>query len=549
MVAQSGPIASNRGRGTTRRGRGANPANLHSIDRRVCVTRSRVRNQPQDSSSAVGTISQNVGQETLQQRQAEQSNCQHDLQQQQGEIHQVSADDLLQGNLNAALGAIESANPVVTSANLSILQGSVEVSDPVSDSMPAASVSNVILPCSMSDHSVTNANNPFNTQSGSIVSNAIIAPSTQSCQTMSTSSRFVNSMTDHSMPLMHSMQYNGSLFNNHVVAPSTHASHSVANQSFSQSICTQAMQTGPIFNASATMHGNSMLSNPLHVPTIQSGPSLVNISTSTTVVTQAMPSLNTSTLTTSMYGGSSLSNVQGTQALGIQAGQSLFPTPVMQSLPSVNTSIPIMQTIHSIDPSFQQIQTGFSPLNSVCNPLGSMVPQAMKSKIMNGEYVDFADLLQKRETLDPDQIESGVALSVNENGAIVWKRNKPKHQIVSINTWSSAFLVYSSIYLQRHPSRVQELLKYADIVITAASRFGGWGWRSYDQQFRMRQQSQPSRSWSIIDGELWALYVATSANRAISDRSFHQRRVTTGGSVSSFKAEMHQTKDIQKNNI
>ena len=33
-----------------------------------------------------------------------------------------------------------------------------------------------------------------------------------------------------------------------------------------------------------------------------------------------------------------------------------------------------------------------------------MVPQAMKSKIMNGEYVDFAALLQKRETLDPDQI-------------------------------------------------------------------------------------------------------------------------------------------------
>ena len=84
---------------------------------------------------------------------------------------------------------------------------------------------------------------------------------------------------------------------------------------------------------------------------------------------------------------------------------------------------------------------------------------------MNGEYVDFAALLQKRETLDPDQVESGVALSVNENGAIVWKRNKPKHQIVSINTWTSAFLVYlfillfiKTIFIQRKPSKINSTM-------------------------------------------------------------------------------------------
>ena len=161
---------------------------------------------------------------------------------------------------------------------------------------------------------------------------------------------------------------------------------------------------------------------------------------------------------------------------------------------------------------------------------------------MNGEYVDFATLLQKRETLDPDQVESGVALSVNQDGSIVWKRNKPKTQIVSINTWTSAFLVYSSIYLQRHPSRVQELLKYADIVRTAASRFGGWGWRSYDQQFRMRQQSQPSRSWSIIDGELWALYVVTSTNKTTSDHPFRPRGVNTGGFRQQFQRSVASNK-------
>ncbi len=167
----------------------------------------------------------------------------------------------------------------------------------------------------------------------------------------------------------------------------------------------------------------------------------------------------------------------------------------------------------------QQQQLGFTPLTSVCCPLGINVPQAMKTKIVNGEYVDFSVLLDKSEG-DASQPwkrdeEYGVALSVNEGGQILWKSGKPKRHITSIHAWTSAFLIYSSVYLEAHPHRVQELLKYANVVRTAASRCGNgsFAWRLYDQNFRLRMQAQPQRSWGVIDGELWALYVSAPVRR------------------------------------
>ena len=132
----------------------------------------------------------------------------------------------------------------------------------------------------------------------------------------------------------------------------------------------------------------------------------------------------------------------------------------------------------------------------------------MKTKIVNGEYVDFAVLLEKSESCKQQDIEDaddGLAMMFSRGGKVLLKNNKAKKQITSIYSWTSAFFIFSSIYLQAHPTRALELINYAHLIRTIASRFWGWGWRSYDQQFRMRQQSHPQRSWSIIDGELWSL--------------------------------------------
>ena len=135
----------------------------------------------------------------------------------------------------------------------------------------------------------------------------------------------------------------------------------------------------------------------------------------------------------------------------------------------------------------------------------------MRAKIVNSEFVDFGQLLEKTEHLSQD--DKQYSLAIGQGGTLVWQESKPKRNINSVHTWTSAFLIFSAVYLSAHPQRVQEMLKYAQLVRTAAARHKGWGWRFYDIQFWLRQQWQPQRSWATIDGELWNLFVVTSVAR------------------------------------
>ena len=70
-----------------------------------------------------------------------------------------------------------------------------------------------------------------------------------------------------------------------------------------------------------------------------------------------------------------------------------------------------------------------------------------------------------------------------------------------------------TIYLQQHTQRYAELLKYCEVVRTASIQFGGMGWKMYDQQFRLKQERTPSRSWAEIDMELWVTVASGPAFR------------------------------------
>ena len=157
---------------------------------------------------------------------------------------------------------------------------------------------------------------------------------------------------------------------------------------------------------------------------------------------------------------------------------------------------------------------GLKPLASVCSPLGEGVSQALREKIGRGEFVDLGLLLENwGEYTDPEQLARNVQLSLDSGGHPVFKPIVPKAKIDSLAKWTSAFLVYSSIFIDFHPQRAQEMLKYIQIIRSAAIRFGSIGWRLYDSHFRMRQQRNPQNLWSTIDSELWFLFVVSNSSR------------------------------------
>ena len=103
-----------------------------------------------------------------------------------------------------------------------------------------------------------------------------------------------------------------------------------------------------------------------------------------------------------------------------------------------------------------------------------------------------------------------LAFSFNTSGQVILKEATRKIKIPSIQAWRVAFLIFSSIFLGAHPNRSQELLKYMHFIRTVAFRFlNSEGWLDYDEQFRLRQQEHPERSWAVIDSELWAVCVTS----------------------------------------
>ena len=81
------------------------------------------------------------------------------------------------------------------------------------------------------------------------------------------------------------------------------------------------------------------------------------------------------------------------------------------------------------------------------------------------------------------------------------------------------FLVYMSIYLERHPGRAVELLKYMDMVRGAARNNGGYGGTMMSNFVSGRHEDQADHGRGI-DGELWLLLIAGGGPRSSSFRPF-----------------------------
>lgn len=150
------------------------------------------------------------------------------------------------------------------------------------------------------------------------------------------------------------------------------------------------------------------------------------------------------------------------------------------------------------------------PLVSVGSSLGNHVSQPIKQKILKGEYIDLAIMLQ----LGSDASDADHHKLTVKDGQLAIVSNPPKaRKLTSIERWTDAMLVFAGIYISGHIDQAPHLLKYIDTIRTGASRNpNSQGWLDYDKQFRLRKSIDPSISWSAIDSELWLIYMASTTN-------------------------------------
>ena len=133
-------------------------------------------------------------------------------------------------------------------------------------------------------------------------------------------------------------------------------------------------------------------------------------------------------------------------------------------------------------------------------PLGVFVPLTLREKIWRSDFVQLGALLGVDDSYNDEVSMSFVQIG----GQVCLKPIQPKVQpIFDVDSWTSAFFVFMSIYLERYPDRSIELIKYVDLIRKLATRFGGQGWMNYDREFRLMQARSPARSWASYDPDLF----------------------------------------------
>lgn len=164
--------------------------------------------------------------------------------------------------------------------------------------------------------------------------------------------------------------------------------------------------------------------------------------------------------------------------------------------------------VGSFTSPLDSLQVEQSPLQvaSMHDSVGSHIPQKIKEKIWAGDYIELSLLLKSAKELVSDPQYSGELTIKGGQLTVVQQKQSP---INNIHVWTSAFIIYMGVMLEKWPNKGHEYLKYMYNVRLAAERGSGTGWVTYDEQFRLRKARSPTSAWGDVDMELWLIYVAT----------------------------------------
>ena len=104
-----------------------------------------------------------------------------------------------------------------------------------------------------------------------------------------------------------------------------------------------------------------------------------------------------------------------------------------------------------------QVNRSHDVMPSIFDPISSHIPLKLKEKAWKGDFIDFHLLIKicmelaNEQGIEGDLAVKGVSLAVV---------NKTSNPIRNIYVWSSAFMVYASVMLEKWPNKGIAFFKY-----------------------------------------------------------------------------------------
>ncbi|XP_061187484.1 uncharacterized protein LOC133195612 [Saccostrea echinata] len=157
-------------------------------------------------------------------------------------------------------------------------------------------------------------------------------------------------------------------------------------------------------------------------------------------------------------------------------------TSVTDGTPQASAMVPasalgaLLDNVFTGEPAGSNSDTNPQIQLTDCVPLGATVSSKLKLKIWNNEFVDLKLLL-------PNSNEEPLSIMVKA-GKIELQQTSSNKNPITIHQWTDAFLIFSTIYLQKFPQEASNLLKYMFTIRDISKLHGEQAWRTYDESFR-----------------------------------------------------------------
>ena len=187
---------------------------------------------------------------------------------------------------------------------------------------------------------------------------------------------------------------------------------------------------------------------------------------------------------------------------GEQLDESVIEEPIVPSTGDTSARQLVDTAIGALHSSMQGEHRKPSQMfHSVGLSLDASIPEKVKTKIFNNEYIDFGVLISNH-LAGEDKYQISIVNGRSGQPSLFFEpSNKPK-RIVNIEGWMSAFRIFVTVYTRKYPADAPAPMKYGDVIQDLASR--SHNWKFYDENFRFMRQSQPEAyPWGTVQWELW----------------------------------------------
>ena len=115
---------------------------------------------------------------------------------------------------------------------------------------------------------------------------------------------------------------------------------------------------------------------------------------------------------------------------------------------------------------------------------GTLVPEKIREKIIDGKYVDLRSLLplrSKKKSAKSNRTDDSEGDNLDDE-------DSDKNELTQFQ-WLECFLDYVTIYTSEYPSATESILSYMKFILKLMD--SGKDWRSYDIMFRKAREAKP----------------------------------------------------------